>query len=663
MYNKIRIGVDYYPEHWDKSLWETDARNMKDAGVNIVRMAEFAWCRLEPHEGRYNFEWLDEIIDIFAKLGIEVFLCTPTSTPPQWLFEKYPEVIQVDKSGQRIPIGIRGHRCLNSPVYRKLSEKIITKMVERYKDNKWVIGYQIDNELEANHCCCSICEEKFRNWVRDKYNTINEVNRAYGNNVWSGEYSDFSQVKPPFGQFQTWLNPSYTLDFNRFASDSTVDYVNFQLGIIRSIDNDVLVTTNSWLCENMPDFYNVFNKLDFVSYDNYPTACLPDDDETLYSHAFHLDLMRGIKQQNFWIMEQLSGPVGSWMPMSQTLRPGMLKGYAMQAVAHGADAVLHFRWRTAVSGAEMFWHGIIDQNNVLGRRYEEFKQLCSEISKYDSITGSEIKNDIAILYSSEHEYAFKLQPQVEGMYYFEQLKSWHDAFTSIGLGVDVINEIADISDYKIIVAPTLFITNEIVTGNLYKAAKNGASVIITNRSGVKDEFNKCIMQPLPTVFSELTGVNVKEYDPIGERKLKLDIIDDNWKSHYTEYCLSDPGCTQWCDFLECNGAVPLALYGEEFYKGIPAVTCNSYGKGFGYYVGTVLDRKSYIAIAKRIADLNEVAYFDNIPLGIEITYRECSERERWQFIFNNTSDKQIVDLDSGKLCLEPFEMNISKVSK
>ena len=195
----------------------------------------------------------------------------------------------------------------------------------------------------------------------------------------------------------------------------------------------------------MPDFYKLFKKLDFVSYDNYPALKLPEDNETLYSHSFHLDLMRGIKKKNFWIMEQLSGATGGWSAMSQIPEPGMLRGYAMQAVAHGADAVLHFRWRSAVSGAEMFWHGIIDHSNVPGRRFKEFKQLCADIVKYSSIAGSQAKNSVALLYSAEHEYALKLQPQTEGLHYFGQLKSLHDAFASIGLGVDIISEKEDLS--------------------------------------------------------------------------------------------------------------------------------------------------------------------------------------------------------------------------
>lgn len=649
----MKIGVDYYPEHWEESLWEQDAEQMQEIGVNVVRMAEFAWSRLEPEEGRYDFEWLDRAVSLFSDRGIEVFLCTPTCTPPLWLFEKYPEVIQVDQNGQRVPIGIRGHRCMNSPVYRQFCEKIIRQMVSRYRDNPLVIGYQIDNELEANHCRCSVCQEQFRQWVKRKYRTVQAVNAAYGNSVWSGEYSSFEQVKPPMGEHIPWQNPSLTLDYNRYASDSTVDYVEFQRKLIHELDPKAVITTNNWLCENMPDFYQMFEHLDFVSYDNYPTTAIPKDPQQLYSHAFHLDLMRGIKQKNFWIMEQLSGSVGSWMPMTSTIRPGMLEGYALQAVAHGADAVLHFRWRTAVSGAEMFWHGILDHSNVPGRRYEEFASLCKRMNGLQELDGSVIKNRVALLYGSDQEYGFKLQHQAEGMYYLEQLKFLHDGFTCIGVGVDIIDENADLSGYDIVLAPTLMIAKENVVDRLYCFVEKGGSLVLTNRSGVKDSYNKCRMDSLPTVFAELAGVRVKEYDPIGMKMQTLQLVNEEWKRRWKRTCqeweaagdvLQDDlkkkvSCTQWCDLLEADTAEAIAVYDEQFYRGTPAITRNHYQKGNVYYLGTVLEREMYVTLAKLLAEEVHMPYIDNLPLGVEVTQRIKNDT-CWTFVFNNTERRQ-----------------------
>lgn len=629
----MRIGVDYYPEHWERPLWEQDADLMHKTGVGIVRLAEFSWSKLEPEEGRYDFAWLDEAIEVFARRGIDIVLCTPTNCAPLWLYEKYPETVQVGRNGRRIATGVRGHRCYNSPVFREKAEAVITEMAKRYARNKAVIAWQIDNELEANFCCCGYCADAFRKWMKDRYGTLEAVNRAHGNNVWSGEYSKWSQITPPFGDYQlAWYNPGYMLDFHRYASDSTVDYLNFQAGILRKYLPGLPLTTNGWLCENMPDFYDLFRDLDFVSYDNYPISRYGENGGEYYSHAFHLDLMRGIKKKNFWIMEQLSGMLGSWAPMTDTPRPGMIEGYSLQAFAHGADTVLHFRWRTAISGAEMHWHGIIDHSNVPGRRYQEFAHLCERSLALQEIAGAKTLSKVALLYGAQQEYALKIQPQHQGFHYLNQLKAYHEAFTAMGVNVDIVSWQSDISSYEVVVAPTLYLVDDEVTRALYSFTKQGGTLVLTNRSGVKNRDNSCIMQPLPTVFTELTGVHVKEYDAPGYREQKLRMVDG------AEYSVSG-----WCDLLEVDTAKVLASYGDEFYAGTPAVTCNSYGKGRAYYVGTIGKKDFYHALAERILEEKEMFYVKNLPGGVEVTYRK-KEDKTYAFIFNNTPDEKEVAL-------------------
>lgn len=652
----MKVGVDYYPEHWDKSMWDDDADLMASIGVNVVRMAEFAWSRLEPHEGEYDFEWLDEIIEIFAERNIDVVLGTPTSTPPMWLYEKYPETIQMDATEHRIAIGIRGHRCVNSPIYREKSRLIIDKMVSRYVDNKAVIGYQIDNELEANFCFCPVCEDKFRDYLRNRYKTIEAVNKAYGNDVWSGEYSDFSQIRPPFGQYPKWLNPSYMLDYYQFASESTVEYAEFQNSLIRQLDSKALVTTNTWMCEHKADFNELFKNLDFVSYDNYPTTIIPNNSEELYSHAFHLDLMRGIKQSNFWIMEQLSGSMGCWMPMTPAPRPGMIKGYALQAVAHGADAVLHFRWRSARSGAEMFWHGVLDASNIKGRRFEEFADLCAAMREYSRYDGTTIRNEVAILHSARQEYAFRIQLQMEGIDYYSQLKQYHDALTCLGVGVDIIDEKSDLSQYKLVIAPTLFITDESQVNRIYSYVANGGTLVLTNRSGVKDEYNKCLIEPLPGPYSKLVGAIVEEYDPVGYRENELD---------YPEHL--GVRNSRWADILKVDSAEVIARYGGEYYAGKPAITLNNYELGNVYYVGTLLNRSGVREFMKDVIAKAQVCHVEGLPVGVEWTVRS-SENADYNFIFNNTETMQEFDwrivcgdneISKGHIQIQPFEMAVN----
>ncbi|MDE6851782.1 MAG: beta-galactosidase [Lachnospiraceae bacterium] len=666
----MKIGVNYYPEQWPEDLWESDADRMKEIGVDVVRLAEFAWGKLEPEEGIYHFAWLDQAIRLFQDREIEVILGTPTCTPPQWMFHRYPEIIQVDSTGHRVATGIRGHRCMNHPAFLEFSHKMITEMVSHYRSWEAVIGYQIDNELEANHCRCHVCQERFRNWVREKYGTVEAVNSAYGNTVWSGEYSSFEEIAAPMGEQLRWMNPSLHLDYQRYASDSTVWYARQQAAWIRENDPDAMITTNTWLCEHMPDWYDLFADLDFVSYDNYPATKLPEDGRELYSHAFHLDLMRGILGKPYWIMEQLSGAMGSWAPMSRTPKPGMIRGYALQAYAHGADAVLHFRWRTARSGAEMYWQGILDPGNVPGRRYQEFRELCQAVRRLPQMEGAMPYNKVAVLYSSVQEYAFQIQHQAEGRYYLEHLKSWHDAFSCLGMGVDIIAWDAPLDHYDIVVAPNLLVGEETVVRQLYDFTAQGGTLILTNRCGVKDEHNQCMAEPVPSVYRDLAGVIVTEYDPLGETRQLLEICDSVWDSSIRKWKTRITGsqeqqreyCTRWCDLLEVTQEEVdiLAVYGEAFYQGMPAVTRHRYEDGSCYYQGAGLLREGYISLAETILQEEEIPYYPDLPLGVERTERTIGD-VTWQFWFNNTENTQVVPLEE-EIVLEPFEMKMMQVS-
>lgn len=653
----MKIGVDYYPEQWDKEIWSSDAELMAKTGVKLVRIGEFAWSKLEPQDGVFDFDWLDEAIKVFARFSIEVVLCTPTNCPPLWLYQAHPEIIQTGLDGNKIQIGIRGHRCINNPTFLSYAKRITEKLVLRYGSNPSVTAWQIDNELEAYPCTCEVCKGKFREWLIDKYSDLNGINEAFGTSVWSGEYSDISQVEPPTAYPKAWQNPALYLDFCRFTSDCTAEYAKDLMIAIKREAPKAKVTTNTWLCENTPDFYKLFDPLDFVSYDNYPPIDLPDDPEEFYSHAFHLDLMRGIKGRNFWIMEQLSGPTGSWAPMSPAPKPGQIMGYSLQAMAHGADTVVHFRWRTAVTGAEMHWHGLIDHSNVPGRRFFEFSELCKTASKLNVIDTTEIVSDVAILYSPENDWAFKIQPQVEGFYYLEQLKYFHAAFSRYGANIDVISPESDLSRYKVVVAPTMYVYKKSVAENLYRYVIRGGTLVMTNRSGVKDSCNNCITEPLPTVFRELIGAEINEYDPIGNKE---QTIADFAGNKFT--------CRQWCDILTPTTARAYAEYQDSFYRCCPAVTMNRYCSGVTYYVGTILKSDFYESFVGNVMKQTGIPRLKGLPRGVEVTTR-TNGLDDYICFFNNSEENAVITLPKAmysiidsrgkdKIELKPFDMDI-----
>ncbi|MBR4501691.1 MAG: beta-galactosidase [Clostridia bacterium] len=643
----MRIGVDYYPEQWDRELWIKDADLMKKTGVRLVRMAEFAWCRLEPREGEFDFAWLDEAVRMFADRGIGVVLCTPTSCPPLWFYEKYPDAVMTEQDGQRTRTGIRGHRCINHPAVRRHCQRIVEEMTAHYAEDPAVVAWQLDNELEAYFCFCDHCAERFRDWVKNRYGTLEAVNRAYGNVVWSGEYSSWEQVRLPFGHYPSaWLNPAYMLDHSRFASDRAIEFVRWQAAIIHERCPAVPVTTNVWFSEHMPDFYKEFEDLDFISYDNYPAARPPREDAAYFSHAFRLDMMRGVKRRPFWVMEQLSGGLGCWAPMGRMPEPGLIRGYSLQAFAHGADTVLHFRWRTANIGAEMHWHGLIDHSNVPGRRFNEFADLCKTADALGEARGTAILSEAAILFSFDNEYAFKIQPQTEGYSYLEQPRRLHRAMAGLGMNVDVISSGEDLSGYRIVCAPEMYVGDAAAAERLHSFAREGGTVILTARSGVKDKYNNAVMAPLPGVYRDMVGAYVSEYDPIGRDTVSVRFSDGTVLS-----------AGQLCDILEPEGAETLAVYDGEYFRGKAAVTRHRYGKGTVYYIGAVGEQAMYDRVVSEAVKEAGAEYIPGLPPSVEVTVRR-GKGKKFYFVFNLSPRETATDIKGRRVSLAPYEMKI-----
>lgn len=653
----MKIGVDYYPEQWDKSLWEQDASLMAQTGVKVVRIGEFAWSKLEPQEGEFDFNWLDEALGVFQRFGLKIVLSVPTSCPPQWLYELHPEIIRVAPDGNMVQIGKRGHRCVNSPVFQKYAKRIAKELILRYGEHPAVTHWQIDTEIEAYPCCCDECKASFRNWLIDKYGSLEAINAALGTKTWSGEYTSMTHIQPPTAYPLEEQNPALCLEWYRFTSESAAAFVREIALAMRHEKHKLRITTTTSFAEDTPDVYKLYNDVDFVAYNNYPPLEIPSDPEEFYSHSFFLDLMRGIKGHKFWVMEQLSGPVCKAGKMSPTLRPGMLMGYSLQALAHGADTVIHYRWRTAASGAEMFRHGLIDHSNVPGRRFFEFAELCKTASKISVIDTTELVSDVAIMYLPENEYALKLQPQAEGFSYLEQLRYFHWAFSHYGANVDVVPPYADLSSYKVVIAPAMYVYNKVAVENIYRYVINGGTLVMTNRSGVKDNNNNCIMEPLPTVFRELIGADITEYDPVGEREQMI-----------TDFAGNKFVCRQWCDILNVTTAKAYAEYSDNYYRCCPAVTMNRYCNGVAYYVGTVCKSDFYESFVGNIMRQTGMPRLKGLPRGVEVTTR-TNGLDDFIFFFNNSEETATITLpkamysiiDSAgkdKLELKPFEVDI-----
>jgi len=637
------VGADYYPEHWPEERWPEDARLMEAAGITLVRLAEFAWSRLEPREGSFEFGWLDRALDVLSARGIKAVLGTPTAAPPAWLVEKHPEVLPLDERRQPLGFGARLHRCLGNPYFRERSRAITEAMARHYAKHPAVVGWQTDNELRANRCYCEGCAERFRQWLREKYGSLEALNETWGTVFWSQEYTSWGQVPLPWRTPRGAMahNPSLLLDYYRFASETTVEFHREQVEIIRAHCPGHFVTHNMMGLHDTLDYYALARDLDFVSWDNYPasTAALPHD------------LMRGVLGKNFWVMEQKSGHTG-WNQMSRSPRPGQLRCWAWQAVGHGADAVVFFRWRSCRFGTEQFWQGILDHDGRPGRRYEEIARFARELRQFaDELEGTQPQNQVAVVHSYEQRWALEIQPQAAGFSFRAWLERYHDALRRLGVGADVVSTEADLSPYKLVICPPLYLLSDDLAERLRRYVEGGGHLVLSARSGVKDRDNVARAEPLPGPLAGVAGLTVEDYDALGEGMNAIEVSDG------ARFKVST-----WCDILAPTTAEPVARYLDDYYAGRAAAARNAFGKGRVWYVGTLAEPRFFRHILRRIvADLG-IFHIPGLPDGLEVASRRGGNG-RILIVTNLTNSDQTLalahaceDMAARRILAEPLSL-------
>jgi len=633
------FGVDYYPEQWPEERWPEDARLMAEAGFNIVRLAEFAWAKMEPTEGRYDFQWLDRVISILHERNIKVVLGTPTASPPPWLMEKHPEIFMVNRNGRRATYGNRRQYCPSNPVYHDYSRRIVTCMAEHYADHPALVGWQIDNEF-GMRCYCPVSARAFQEWLRQRYGSLDKLNEKWGTVFWSHVYTAWSQIPVPLKTSGS-PNPGLALDFARFSSDAYVDYQRMQMDILRAKCPDHFITHNFMGFRfDQVDYYDLARDLDFVSWDNYIRMQWTMESGVDPSWgALGADCMRGLKRKNIWMMEQQAGP-GGWEVVSVNPRPGELRLWAYQSIAHGADAILFFRWRTARFGTEEYWHGLLDHDGHLSRRYEEIKRMGAEIKKAGgTIQGAVVKPAVAITHAYDTRFAFQIQTNNPHFDYMDHVRAYHRAFHQRQVPVDIVAPTVSLSPYKLVLAPALHVVSEEVAENLKRYVEAGGVLVVTVRSGVKDMANAVFNQRLPGLLTDLCGVEVEEYDSLpADDTNPLEFLVPELATRHP------PVARVWCDVLRPTSADIIARYTSNYYAGKPAITLNQYGKGQVVYVGTVGDEALYQTMVDWFMGLSGVKRLIAAPEGVEVTERWQGER-RLLFVLNHTDRKKEVTLD------------------
>lgn len=635
-----QFGVDYYPEHWPEARWPIDARMMRDMGIQIVRLAEFSWQKFEPREGEFHFEMLDAAIGVLADEGIDVILGTPTAAPPAWIIEQNPEIQPMDWRGQQRFFGSRHHDCQSNPVYRAHVRRYVTAFAAHYANDPHVVGWQVDNELGNSHgdlCYCAECEKRFRVWLAERYHTVDALNRAWGTDFWSQGYASFEEVHAPKISAAWGANPSRELDWKRFTSDLVCDFHRFQADILRAAAPEKFITHNMMGFCAKPSYYDLGQQLDFAAHDQYPGGHFHarHDEYRADFHAAELDMIRAVKQRPFWIMEQQSGITG-WEVLGRAPKPGQIPLWAMQCVAHGADTIVFFRWRSCPMGTEQYWHGILPHNGVPGRYHAEISAMMKQYAPLlKELRGSMPNAEVAILRSYDQERAIDIQPHHPEHRYIQHLLTYYRVLHRANIPTDFVSESQDWSAYKLLIAPLQFLMTPEHADRLHAYVRQGGHLVLTWRSGVKDATNLCHTDgAVPCLVDDLCGVEVTEYDCLRDTAGQVHWGNETYP------------CRHWCDVLRLTTAEAVAEYAHEFYAGTPAVTRNAYGRGLTWYVGTTMDdalADRFIAEACATADITPLM---PTPHGVEAVRRVQGART-YLFLLNHNEHAESVTLPEG----------------
>ncbi|MCH5197431.1 MAG: beta-galactosidase [Oscillospiraceae bacterium] len=577
-YEHIIHGGDYNPDQWinTKEIWDEDMRLMDLAHINSATVGIFSWSLLEPEEGVYSFSWLDEIMDKLDRHGKKVILSTPSGARPPWMAEKYPEVLRVSENGIRNEYGVRHNHCLASPVYRKKVSEINRALAERYKDHPALFMWHISNEY-SGECHCELCQQAFREWLKKEYdNDIEKLNFKWWGGFWSHRYSSFSQISSPKDRGENHV-PALKLAWKRFVTDSHISFYENEIAPIRELTPEIPVTTNLMRFYNGIDYQKLSEHLDIVSWDNYPEWTHPDFLGIACETAFAHDIFRSMKNgKPFYMMESTPSLI-NWRPVNKLPASGITELAAIQAVAHGADSVQYFQWRKGRGGHEKFHGAVVDHCGKEDTRvFRDTEKLGRVLSQLDRAVGSRTKARAAVICDWENSWAVEgyCGYRRDGRDYFKVCERWYRAFWERGIPADVVPMDRDISGYDIVVAPYLYMLKDGTVQRLSSFVQNGGTLIATCLTGIADRDDLCYLGGFPAEeLKDVFGVWCEETDSLYDDELsRIAYGEKEYKG------------TELCDILHLIGGETLGSFLSGFYKGSPAVTKNSYGKGEAYYV-------------------------------------------------------------------------------
>ena len=607
--SQLHIGASYYPEHWPEERWPEDIRLMKEAGMTVARMGEFAWSSLEPSEGEVRLDWLERAVSQLAASEIATVLGTPSAGPPAWLATQHPDILAVDEYGRRAQIGNRCHYCVNSPEFHAATQRIVKALGECFGSNPNVIGWQLDNEFHRV-CYCDRCRKLFQDFLQTRYGSLDVLNKRWSTSYWSQTYSAWEQIPIPIGPH----NPGLMLEFKHFITESYRKFQRLQVDTLRpSVPEGVWITHNFMRWFDGFDHYLMSDDLDIASWDWYVGSGHHD---YLSSGVLH-DLVRGFKQKNFWLIETQPGSI-NWKAVNNSLDRGEARTMAWHAVAHGADAILYWQWRSALGGQEQMHGTLVDQSGQPRPFYEEAQKLATDFKTVSPIlAGSEIKSSVAMLNDYDSLWSIKWQPHHRDFDYEAHFTHYYRPLTALNVTADVIparrlSDATKLSDYKLLIAPALLFQDDAMVAALQAYVAEGGHLVLTARTGMKDQYNALLPQRQPGGLREMAGVEVEDFYALDE---PVAVTGDRFEGK------SNLWAERLAQIGEKNARV-IARYGKSngWLDGQIAVSVNTYGKGLVYYVGAFLDDASQQTLLTQVLEAAKVDTYTGAA-GIAVSTR------------------------------------------
>jgi len=636
---KVLYGGDYNPEQWSIEERNRDMELLPQAGIDTVTLNVFSWAKLQPSEEVYDFSDLDRIVDMVSQKGMNICMATSTAAHPAWMARKYPDILRTDIDGRKHNFGSRHNSCPNSPTYKKYAPLLAKKLAERYGNRSNILAWHISNEY-GGLCYCDNCKKAWRQWLKNKYKTIENLNEKWNTAFWSHTYYDWEDIQIPSHISERWNYDRtnmqiQTIDYYRFNTEGIVNMYRMEVDAIHSVLPDAKVTTN--LMSTYPELdYNKFAPyMDFISWENYPS---PNDSYTRV--AFNHEVMRGLKRDKpFCLMEQTPS-VTNWQPYNSLKRPGVMRLMSYQAVAHGADTVLFFQMRRSRGCCEKFHGAVIDHYpSAETRVFRETAALGKELKLLsDKFIGSLEKTEAAILFDWNCMWGvmFSSGPSVD-FKYTDEVYKYYDAFCKQNIPVDVISPDQSLDKYKVVIAPALYMISKENAEKIQRFVQNGGTFLTTVMSGMTDENDLVTDKGYPGELRKVCGIWAEETDALLPGKPNSVVIKDGaLKGEYPAVILAD--------IIHPDTAETIAVYGSDFYQGTPVITKNSFGQGKAWYVGTCADRDNGLLEKLILSITDEAGIKPVLPSvkDIEVTQRVSSDGKKFIFILNQgTEDKKI----------------------